>query len=70
MICPVCGESELVKDVRDMEYTYKDKNTLVLKVAGDYCPNCNEAVLSAEETRRVMDDVNSFNNSVHVSRGQ
>jgi len=69
MKCPVCGGVELVSDVRDMSYTYKGEMTLVINVAGDYCPNCNESVLSADESRRVMELMLAFNNKVNASLG-
>ena len=30
MKCPVCGEAELLHDIRDLPYTYKGETTLIL----------------------------------------
>ena len=50
MKCPVCAMTELVKDIRDLPYTYKNESTLVPDVEGDFCPACGDAVLSVKES--------------------
>ena len=52
MKCPVCGASELIRDIRDRPYTYKGENTVIAAVTGDFCPACAESVLDAEESDR------------------
>lgn len=65
MKCPVCGQAKLVADVRDQPYTYKSETIIITQVSGDYCPACNESVLSQDESRRVMDLMLAFNKEVN-----
>ena len=50
MKCPSCGVAELVRDTRDLPYTYKGEATMIPAVSGDFCPACDEAVLKAGES--------------------
>jgi HTH-type transcriptional regulator/antitoxin MqsA len=52
MKCPSCGQADLVRDTRDMPYTYKGEATIIPAVTGDFCPACDEVVLDANEARR------------------
>ncbi|MGX8882111.1 type II toxin-antitoxin system MqsA family antitoxin [Methylovorus sp. SPW-M1] len=61
MKCPVCGQAELVADTRDLPYTYKGQLKVIQNVAGEFCQACNESVLNADESRRVMDLMEDFN---------
>ena len=61
MKCPVCGYGELIEDTRDIAHTYKGESTLIVKVKGDFCPSCHESLLDAEESDRVMKEMNAFN---------
>ncbi|WP_367268126.1 type II toxin-antitoxin system MqsA family antitoxin, partial [uncultured Thiodictyon sp.] len=54
MKCPVCGAAELIRDVRDLPYTYKGQTTVIAAVTGDFCPACAESVLAGAESDRVM----------------
>jgi YgiT-type zinc finger domain-containing protein len=54
MKCPVCGAAELIHDTRDETYTYKGESTIIPAVKGDFCPACDESLLDAAETERVM----------------
>ncbi len=65
MDCPVCGAAKLVEDTRDLPYTYKGEQTTIHGVKGRFCPACNEAVTDADESRRVMDEMLSFNKQVN-----
>ncbi len=60
MKCPVCGEAELVRDVRDLRHTYKGAETSIPSVTGEFCPACGEAVLDAAESTRVMSEMQLF----------
>ena len=53
MKCPSCGAAKLVRDVRDVPYTYKGESTTIPAVRGDFCPACGESVLAAPEASRV-----------------
>lgn len=67
MKCPMCAQSELVKDTRDIPYTYKGEVTAIPAVAGDFCPACGEAVLNADESARVSMLMLDFNKQVNAS---
>jgi HTH-type transcriptional regulator/antitoxin MqsA len=67
MQCPVCGAAELVRDTRDLSYTYKGESTVLAQVAGDFCPACGEATLDAEESRQVSALMLDFAKQVNAS---
>jgi len=54
MRCPVCAASELVHDTRNLPYTCDCETMIIPAVVGDYCPACNEGVLDAPESARVI----------------
>lgn len=60
MICPACGGAELISDERDLPFTYKGESTIINHVVGDYCPACNEVVLTMDEVQRVMELKGAF----------
>jgi HTH-type transcriptional regulator/antitoxin MqsA len=61
MQCPTCARAELVRDTRDLPYTYKGKSTIIPAVEGDYCPACGEVVLDTVESARVSALMLEFN---------
>lgn len=67
MKCPTCGEGELVKDTRDMPYTYKGESTVFPQVTGEYCTACDEAILGVPESKRTMDLMLEFNKQVNAA---
>ena len=67
MKCPSCAAAELVRDTRDMPYTYKSETTVIPTVTGDYCPACGEVVLDAVESARVSVALLAFNKQVNAS---
>lgn len=67
MKCPICGAAELVNDTRDFNYTYKGVETVIPDVVGDYCPACDEALLNAEESRRVSLLMKAFSKQVNAA---
>lgn len=67
MKCPNCGAAELVRDTRDLPYTYKGETTTIPDVVGDYCPACSESVLDASESARVSAAMLAFNRQVNAS---
>ncbi|MHC2144879.1 type II toxin-antitoxin system MqsA family antitoxin [Pseudomonas sp. 210_17 TE3656] len=67
MKCPACGAAELVNSTRDLPYTYKGESTQVPGVVGDFCPSCGEAVLDAQESRRVSAAMLAFNRQVNAT---
>ena len=67
MKCPSCGGAKLVRDTRDMPYTYKGEPTVIAGVKGDYCPTCGEVVLDAAESARTSNSMLNFNKEVNAS---
>lgn len=67
MKCPSCGVAELVRDTRDLPYSYKGEATTIPAVSGDFCPACDEVVLKAGESSRVSAAMLAFNKQVNAS---
>jgi HTH-type transcriptional regulator/antitoxin MqsA len=67
MKCPNCGAAALVRDTRDLPYTYKGETTNIPDVVGDHCPACGESVLDASESARVSTAMLAFNRQVNAS---
>ena len=67
MKCPTCGTAELIRDTRDLPYTYKGETTLIAAVRGDFCPACAESILDAAESNRVMREMQAFSKQVNAA---
>ena len=67
MKCQICGEAELVHDIRDIPYTYKGETTVIPTVTGDFCPACGEGVLTMAESQRVSTLMLEFNKQVNAA---
>jgi HTH-type transcriptional regulator/antitoxin MqsA len=67
MKCPICEESDLVEDIRDIPYTYKGETTAIPAVSGNFCPACSEAILGAAESARTSALMLEFNKQVNAS---
>lgn len=67
MKCPACGAGKLVRDTRDIPYTYKAETTTIPAVRGEFCPRCGESVLGATESKRVAATMLEFNKQVNAS---
>ncbi|MDO8288682.1 MAG: type II toxin-antitoxin system MqsA family antitoxin [Parvibaculum sp.] len=67
MKCPVCGKADLVRDTRDVPYVYKGEATSIPAVTGDFCPSCDESILNAAESERVMAEMLAFNKQVNAT---
>jgi len=67
MRCPICGEVEMVRDTREMAYTYKGESTVIPGVTGDFCAACGEAILDATESARTSAMMLEFNKQVNAS---
>jgi HTH-type transcriptional regulator / antitoxin MqsA len=59
--------AELVKDIRDLPYTYKSESTTIPGVEGDFCSACGECVLDANESARVSGAMLEFNKQVNAA---
>lgn len=66
MKCPICVETELVHDTRNVPYTYKGEQTNISAVTGDFCPACGEAVLNVAESTRTSAEMLEFNKQVNA----
>lgn len=67
MKCPICAQAELIKDTRDIPYTYKGETTAIPAVTGDFCPACGEAILGATESARTSALMLEFNKQVNAT---
>lgn len=67
MKCPACGAAQLVHDTRDMPYAYKGEATTIPAVVGDFCPACDEVVLSREHGDRYGELVGQFQRQVNAA---
>ena len=67
MKCTSCAAAELIRDTRDIAYTYKGESTIIPTVTGNFCPACDESILDAAESRRTMDLMLNFNKQVNAS---
>jgi HTH-type transcriptional regulator / antitoxin MqsA len=67
MKCPVCGAAELIRDVRDIPYTYKGETTIISSVTGEFCPACAESILDAAESDRVLREMRAFSKQINAA---
>ena len=67
MKCPNCANADLVRDTRDMPYTYKGETTVFGQVAGDYCPTCGEGVFDAATSRAISAEMKAFGKQVNAA---
>jgi HTH-type transcriptional regulator / antitoxin MqsA len=54
MKCPVCAGAKMVRDTRDIAYTYKGETTTLPQMTGQFCPACDESLLDLKESGRAM----------------
>jgi HTH-type transcriptional regulator / antitoxin MqsA len=54
MKCPVCAGANMVRDTRDISYTYKGETTTLPQLTGQFCPACDESLLDLKESGRAM----------------
>lgn len=50
MKCISCGTAEMVRETRDVSYTYKGQTTTIQNVSGHFCPACNESIHDKEQS--------------------
>ncbi len=67
MKCPACGAAKLVRDTRKLPYTYKGETTVIAAVTGDFCSACDESILDAAQSARVMHEMRAFVKQVNAS---
>jgi HTH-type transcriptional regulator / antitoxin MqsA len=67
MKCVACGKAKMVRDTRNLTYTYKGETTVIKAVAGLYCLSCNESVHESDESQRLSESMLKFNKEVNSS---
>ena len=67
MKCPSCGAAELIRDTRDMPYTYKGETTTIAMVTGDFCAACDEVILNREHGDRYSEMMGLFQRKVNAA---
>ena len=67
MKCPACGAAKLVRDTRDIPYTYKGESTVIPTITGDFCPACGESILDMAQSLRFGEAVSAFNKQVNAA---
>jgi HTH-type transcriptional regulator/antitoxin MqsA len=67
MKCPICAKAEMVRDTRDISYTYKGETTTIPEVTGDFCPACGESIHDAEDSTRVSALMLEFNKQINAT---
>jgi HTH-type transcriptional regulator / antitoxin MqsA len=67
MKCPTCGGAKMVRETRDIEYTYKGETTILPSVEGDFCPACKESIHDKKESARVSGLMLAFKKQVNAS---
>ena len=66
MKCQNCGAADLVRAIRAVPYIYKGEQTRIPSVRGDFCPNCGELMLDADESARLSSLMLDFNKQVNA----
>ena len=61
MKCPACGAAELIRDTRDLPYTYKGETTLIPSVTAVFCPAWDESITDTAEDESVMREMQALN---------
>ena len=67
MNCPICAQGELIRETRDVPYTYKGVTTVMPAVTGDYCPACGESIHEYDESQRISVLMLAFNREINAT---
>ena len=67
MKCPCCGAAKLLRETRDIPYSYKGETTTIPDVTGDFCPTCDEVLLDREQGDRYSEWMGSFQRQVNAA---
>ncbi|PQV52372.1 type II toxin-antitoxin system MqsA family antitoxin [Paraburkholderia sp. BL21I4N1] len=67
MKCPVCGATELVRDTRNIPFSYKGRTTIVSDVTGEFCDACGESLLAPDDAARWMKEIHDFKRGVDAT---
>lgn len=47
--CSICGKGGLVRDTRDVSFTYKGQKALIKGIPGQYCSNCGHGYYGPDD---------------------
>lgn len=65
MKCPICGGTDMISSTtRETPYIYKGQTT-TLDVHGDWCPDCDEMILSDENAAHMESQMTEFQRQVN-----
>lgn len=67
MKCPCCGAAKLLRETREIPYSYKGETTTIPGVTGDFCPACDEVLLDREQGDRYSEWVGAFQRQVNAA---
>lgn len=65
MKCISCGKAEMVRDTRDVLYTYKGQTTTIPNVSGQFCPDCHESIHDKEQSEYFNAAMSDFHREVN-----
>jgi HTH-type transcriptional regulator/antitoxin MqsA len=60
MNCPACGAAELVRETRDVPFSYKGHTTIITSIRGKFCPACGDSLSGRDEGERISRMARSF----------
>lgn len=66
MKCPNCGAADLMRETRDLPYTYKGGSTVIAEVVGDFCPACGEGLFDAQTSRKISAEMRAFGKQINA----
>lgn len=65
MKCVFCGKVDMLRDTRDVSYTYKGQTTTIPNVSGEFCAACDESLHNAEEAEYLNAEMLAFTKKVN-----
>lgn len=65
MKCVSCGKAKMVRDTRDIQYTYKGRTTTITNVSGEYCTACDESLHNEHESAYLNAEMLAFTKEVN-----
>ena len=67
MECAICGEGRTTQGMRNLSYAYNGERTVLAGVTGEFCPECGEMVLDADEAARTSARMLAFHREVSAA---
>lgn len=65
MKCISCGEAEMVRESRDVLFTYKGQTTTIQGVNGEFCPACDESIHDSDQSKSLNAAMLAFTREVN-----